>query len=97
MTEPAADFPGACIPRHAVGEWLALARVLADHGPAPCEEGDPELWWPVRGDSPDAAAGCEVCPARAECLAYALAADERDGVWGGTLPAERRAIVHRAA
>ncbi|MDP9460118.1 MAG: WhiB family transcriptional regulator [Actinomycetota bacterium] len=37
-------------------------------------------WWPGRGDSPDAVAGCEVCPARAECLAYALAADERDGI-----------------
>ncbi len=43
--------------------------VLAEHGTAPCEEGDPELWWPVRGDSLEAVAGCEVCPARAECLA----------------------------
>ncbi len=42
--EPATGIPGACIPRHAVAEWLALAQVLADHGPAPCEKGDPELW-----------------------------------------------------
>lgn len=64
--------------------------MLADQGPAPCEEGDPELWWPIRGDSPDAVAGCEVCPARVECLAYAVAVDERDGIWGGLLPSERR-------
>jgi WhiB family redox-sensing transcriptional regulator len=93
MTEPATGIPGACIPRHAVGEWLALARVLADHGPAPCEKGDPELWWPVRGGSPDAVAGCEVCPVRTECLAYAVAADERDGVWGGLTRDERLQIV----
>ncbi len=88
MAEPATGIPGVSISRHAVAEWLALARVLADHGPAPCEEGDPEAWWPVRGDSPDAA-GCEVCPARTECLAYAVAADERDGIWGGLTRADR--------
>ncbi len=93
MAEPATGIPGACIPRHAVAEWLALARVLADHGAAPCEEGDPELWWPVRGGSPDAVAGCEVCPARVECLAYAVAADEPDGIWGGTLPRDRLRFV----
>lgn len=35
------------------------------------------------------------CPVRGECLDYALAADERYGVWGG-LSAEERERVRRA-
>jgi hypothetical protein len=31
-----------------------------------------------------------VCPARAACLTYAVAAGEREGVWGATLPDVRR-------
>lgn len=82
MADFAVGAPGVCIPRHMAAGWLALAQVLADHGTAPCEEGDPETWWPVRGGSPDAVPGCEVSPASAECLAYAVAADEPDGIWG---------------
>ncbi len=33
---------------------------------------------------------CWQCPARAACLDYAIAADERAGVWGETLPAVRK-------
>jgi len=29
------------------------------------------------------------------CLAYALAADEAEGIWAGTLPDERRALMRR--
>jgi hypothetical protein len=29
------------------------------------------------------------CPVRAECLAHALNADEREGMWGGQFPWER--------
>jgi hypothetical protein len=102
MAEPATGIPGACIPRHAVGEWLALARVLADHGPAPCEEGDPEVWWLDKKDmdAPStrmAVRACSQCPARDACLDYALAADERFGVWGGLLPEARRELRTDAA
>ncbi|RJT82207.1 WhiB family transcriptional regulator [Arthrobacter cheniae] len=37
-----------------------------------------------------AASLCMACGARAACLSYALAADERHGVWGGTTAAERK-------
>ncbi len=47
----------------------------------------------TRGGSPGAVAGCEVCPARGPCLAYALAADERDGIWGGLTRAERLQVL----
>lgn len=35
---------------------------------------------------------CATCPVRPDCLDYALAANEPEGVWGGTDPVERRAI-----
>jgi WhiB family redox-sensing transcriptional regulator len=89
----ASDHAAWLLPAGARTEWLTLARVLADHGPPPCEEGDPEAWWPHKGDPAQSArGGCEVCPARVECLAYAVAAGEREGLWGGLLPEERRAV-----
>lgn len=33
---------------------------------------------------------CATCTVRAECLAFALGNDERDGVWGGLTENERR-------
>jgi WhiB family redox-sensing transcriptional regulator len=75
--------------------------VLHTDGPAPCEEGDPAAWWPAQGDDPDdvalAVRCCADCPARVECLTYALAADERGGVWGGLTPAERARLAARVA
>jgi WhiB family redox-sensing transcriptional regulator len=81
------------IPPQAQAAWSELADVLAATGPAPCAIGDPEQWWPIRGESrdeyADAVAGCRVCPARVACAAYAVAAGERHGIWGGLLPRER--------
>ena len=34
------------VPDAAVREWLELAAALDECGPAPCERGDPEAWWP---------------------------------------------------
>lgn len=39
-----------------------------------------------------AKAVCSLCPVRAECLAYALANNERHGVWGGLGQKERAAL-----
>lgn len=80
------------IPAEALEEWRRLAVVLAERGPAPCEEGDHEAWWPSGGGSPDqlAVRACERCPAKAECLDYAVKADEREGLWGGLTRDERR-------
>jgi WhiB family redox-sensing transcriptional regulator len=33
---------------------------------------------------------CAGCPVRAECQTYAFASDERDGIWGGLSPDQRR-------
>ncbi|RTL62763.1 MAG: WhiB family transcriptional regulator [Pseudonocardiaceae bacterium] len=62
-----------------------------------CAQTDPEAFFPEKGGSTREAkricAGCEV---RAECLEYALAQDERFGIWGGLSERERRRL-RRAA
>jgi WhiB family redox-sensing transcriptional regulator len=62
-----------------------------------CAQTDPEAFFPEKGGSTREAkricAGCEV---RAECLEYALAFDERFGIWGGLSERERRRLKHRA-
>jgi WhiB family transcriptional regulator, redox-sensing transcriptional regulator len=62
-----------------------------------CRGEDPELFFP---DSPLGPAArsqvnaakkvCGRCPVRAECMAYALATGQRDGIWGGATQQERR-------
>jgi WhiB family redox-sensing transcriptional regulator len=37
---------------------------------------------------------CELCEVRPECLAYAIANDERYGVWGGLAQNELRELTH---
>lgn len=83
------------IPDHARIEWQALAVALEDAGTVPCRTSDPEAWWPDKKSVDSSATrvavqGCWRCPAREPCGAYAVEADEREGVWGGMLPDERR-------
>lgn len=69
-------------------EWQELAL---------CAQTDPEAFFPEKGGSTREAkricAGCEV---RSECLEYALAHDERFGIWGGLSERERRRLKRRA-
>lgn len=39
---------------------------------------------------------CISCPVMDECLAWALSNDEMEGVWGGTSPRERAAMLRDA-
>lgn len=69
-------------------QWLALNRKVGDGPPVPCRTDSPELWW---GKEHDTAKGlCRGCRAQVACLDYALAADERFGIWGGRTAIERR-------
>ncbi|HEV2370192.1 MAG TPA: WhiB family transcriptional regulator [Acidimicrobiales bacterium] len=64
---------------------------------AACRGLDPDIFFPVTDEEAgEARAVCGVCPVREACLEYALAARERDGVWGGATERERRRMIrHR--
>jgi WhiB family transcriptional regulator, redox-sensing transcriptional regulator len=68
-------------------EWRLLAA---------CRNIDPELFFPPRRtgaglDHIEAAKSvCRRCAVQLECLEFALAANQQDGVWGGTSEDERR-------
>ena len=54
------------------------------HERALCAQTDPEAFFPEKGGSTrEAKKICTGCEVRAECLGYALAHDERFGIWGG--------------
>lgn len=58
-----------------------------------CAETDPEAFFPEKGGSTrEAKRICLGCEVRDECLEYALAHDERFGIWGGLSERERRRL-----
>ncbi|WP_435298368.1 WhiB family transcriptional regulator [Timonella sp. A28] len=62
-----------------------------------CAQTDPEAFFPEKGGSTrEAKKVCVACDVRAECLEYALANDERFGIWGGLSERERRKLKRRA-
>lgn len=65
---------------------------------AKCLQADPDTFFPEKGGSTREAkricAGCEV---RSDCLEYALANDERFGIWGGMSERERRKLKRLAS
>ena len=58
-----------------------------------CSQTDPEAFFPEKGGSTrEAKRICMGCEVRGECLDYALANDERFGIWGGLSERERRRL-----
>ncbi|WP_202915795.1 WhiB family transcriptional regulator [Mycolicibacterium sp. CBMA 234] len=58
-----------------------------------CAQTDPEAFFPEKGGSTrEAKRICQGCEVRDACLDYALAHDERFGIWGGLSERERRRI-----
>jgi WhiB family redox-sensing transcriptional regulator len=61
-----------------------------------CSQTDPEAFFPEKGGSTrEAKRVCGRCDVRGECLTYALAHDERFGIWGGLSERERRRLKRR--
>ena len=58
---------------------------------AACVDVDPELFFPMKGESVEARAVCKSCPIIDRCLDYALHV-KVDGIWGGTTPDQRARI-----
>ncbi len=72
-------------------------EALAWQERALCAETDPEAFFPEKGGSTrEAKKICTGCEVRTECLEYALANDERFGIWGGLSERERRRLRRRA-
>ena len=71
---------------------------LAWQSDAICAQTDPEAFFPEKGGSTrEAKRVCLSCDVRSECLEYALAHDERFGIWGGLSERERRRLKRRTA
>ena len=71
---------------------------MTDWKQANCTSVGVELFYPeydqVRFDSDGVRTKvCGPCPIRQQCLDYAISTREQYGIWGGTLPGERRRII----
>jgi WhiB family redox-sensing transcriptional regulator len=57
-----------------------------------CAQTDPDMFFPEKGGSARSAKRvCASCDVREQCLDYALATGQTEGVWGGLTPRQRRA------
>lgn len=84
--------------REAVWATVLAELRLPFRDRALCAQTDPEAWYPEKGGSTrEAKRICNRCEAKAECLEYALARDERYGIWGGLSERERRRLKRRVA
>jgi WhiB family redox-sensing transcriptional regulator len=64
---------------------------------AVCAQTDQEAFFPEKGGSTrEAKKVCLSCEVREKCLEWALANDERHGVWGGLSERERRKLKRKA-
>lgn len=62
-----------------------------------CAQTDPEAFFPEKGGSTrEAKRICTRCEVKAQCLEFALAHDERFGIWGGLSERERRRAKREA-
>lgn len=62
-----------------------------------CAQTDPDAFFPEKGGSTrEAKKTCLTCEVRDDCLEYALANDERFGIWGGLSERERRKLKKQA-
>lgn len=78
------DLASATIDESADEQWQERAL---------CAQTDPEAFFPEKGGSTrEAKRICMGCEVRDECLEYALAHDERFGIWGGLSERERRRL-----
>ncbi len=87
--------PGDACAEHTAEPFVEDERDWQER--ALCAQTDPEAFFPEKGGSTrEAKRICGSCEVRAECLEYALAHDERFGIWGGLSERERRRLKRRA-
>ena len=63
-----------------------------------CVDSNPDIFFPEEYEEKDVAQAktiCSDCWVKDKCLSFALNTNEKEGVWGGTTPIERRRIRRR--
>jgi len=71
-------------------------KKLAWQNRAECRGVDTNTFFPATDEEAEPAkAICAECPVMEACLEHALAAREREGVWGGATERERRRIIRQ--
>lgn len=82
--------------RGPVAQWSDIASMVQPQPwmqQALCAQTDPEAFFPDKGGSTrEAKKMCASCTVVEQCLEYAMARDERFGIWGGKSERERRAM-----
>ena len=75
------------------GDSFEEDALLSWQDRALCAQTDPEAFFPEKGGSTrEAKRICLGCEVKDQCLDYALAHDERFGIWGGLSERERRRL-----
>ncbi|WP_267242049.1 WhiB family transcriptional regulator [Streptomyces sp. PR69] len=83
------------MPINTTADHTADGRELSWPETALCAQVGPEFFFPAPGSSTrEAKRLCGACEGRVACLEYALAHDERFGVWGGLSEKERHRLKH---
>lgn len=73
-----------------LNDTITIGPELTWQETALCAQAGPEFFFPAPGSSTrEAKQLCGACEQREACLEYALANDERFGVWGGLSEKER--------
>lgn len=82
--------PGYSFPARRLPDWYSEAK---------CAGFDPDAFFPDKGDirtaSMAAKAICSSCPVATQCLKWALDNEDLNGIWAGTTPNDRRALLGR--
>src|SRR5689334_22384794 len=89
--------------RVGAGVSLLMSRKATEAAPdtdffedAACQGADTSVFFPVSDTYADEAkAICATCPVAEQCLEYAVATHQADGVWGGMTALERHRLVRR--
>ena len=75
----------------------ALTRRPEWHARASCRGMGPDLFFPERGQSTDAALKvCLTCSVRPDCLAFGVVHSPQVGIWGGASARTRRSVASMA-
>ena len=65
---------------------------------AACRGMNPNIFYPeARSDEDAAKRICRECVVQNECITSALINGEKDGIWGGSTPKERTAIMRNTS